>query len=342
MEPANDETTVDASDEVMMTTTSASTESAAATARAERRQARREAWALRTGRLSLTAPIILDLDGDGVERLSIHRARVRFDMDGDGDKERTSWVGKDDGILFLDRNSDGTISGVGEMNFTPDKTGATSSLGGLAAFDTNSDGKIATGDTQFAKFMVWKDANRNGIADQGEILTLQQADVKAVNLAATPVTERKAWRKSAILNTGTFTRLDGSSDALADVRLSYRNQPAVPAAADALAASAPDHVAELLAELGPGFGGGLFARLMSALGDDFAEGLLDRLDLDDPPSAAKQARLDALQQRASSLIEAAAAFGGDLGIDLLQLGTEGNDSGHGRGWHPSSRFERET
>ena len=62
-------------------------------------------------------PIILDMDGDGVE-ISIF-GEVSFDMDGDGYLERTDWVSQDDAFLVLDLNADGTRgAGDGQINQT--------------------------------------------------------------------------------------------------------------------------------------------------------------------------------------------------------------------------------
>ena len=56
-------------------------------------------------------PIILDLDGNGVGRVSkfgmlfVINGGAMFDHDGDGIATATSWVSGADGLLVLDRNA---------------------------------------------------------------------------------------------------------------------------------------------------------------------------------------------------------------------------------------------
>ena len=53
-------------------------------------------------------PIILDLDGDGVETVSLENG-VYFDHDGNLFAEKTGWAGADDAFLVWDRNRNGLI-----------------------------------------------------------------------------------------------------------------------------------------------------------------------------------------------------------------------------------------
>ena len=59
-------------------------------------------------------PIILDLDGDGVETTGV-KAGAYFDHAGDGFAEQTGWVGADDGLLVYDRNGNGVIDSGAEL-----------------------------------------------------------------------------------------------------------------------------------------------------------------------------------------------------------------------------------
>lgn len=50
-------------------------------------------------------PLVLDLDGDGLETLG-GDGTVLFEHDGDGIKHGTGWVGADDALLVMDRDGD--------------------------------------------------------------------------------------------------------------------------------------------------------------------------------------------------------------------------------------------
>ncbi|WP_333839787.1 hypothetical protein [Pelomicrobium sp.] len=85
-------------------------------------------------------PIILDLDGDGLETVGL-ASNVYFDHDGDGVLTRTGWAGKDDALLVWDRNANGLIdTGVelfGDFTVLPNGTLAPNGFAALAALDAN-------------------------------------------------------------------------------------------------------------------------------------------------------------------------------------------------------------
>ena len=171
--------------------------------------------------VSIASPIALDLDGDGVELLSAAESTVRFDMDGDGVADDTSWVGGDDGFLFIDRDRDGTVSGAAELSFVGDVADARSDLEGLAAFDSDGNGRIAQGDARFADFRVWRDADGDGRVDAGEVRTLADHGIASVSLKGVAVAGGASIGGAAVLNTGSFAKLGGGAGGFADVALSF-------------------------------------------------------------------------------------------------------------------------
>ena len=59
-------------------------------------------------------PIILDLDGDGIETTSVFNG-TSFDYSKDGFAESTAWVRPGEGILATDTNDDGVINDGTEL-----------------------------------------------------------------------------------------------------------------------------------------------------------------------------------------------------------------------------------
>ena len=58
-------------------------------------------------------PLVLELDGDGIETSALgtqgRDSDVYFDHDGDFFAERTGWLDGDDGFLALDKNGNGGV-----------------------------------------------------------------------------------------------------------------------------------------------------------------------------------------------------------------------------------------
>ncbi|WP_281855891.1 hypothetical protein [Litoreibacter halocynthiae] len=143
-----------------------------------------------------TSPVILDLDGDGIE-ISFQLS-VSFDVDNDGYLEQTSWAAADDGFLVIDLAADGSVgTGDGVIDQARELAfglwgpeGATD-LQALAQatdehgnliFDSNGDGVLDSSDTLWSSFNVWQDVNQNGITDDGELLTLASLGITSINL----------------------------------------------------------------------------------------------------------------------------------------------------------------
>jgi len=113
------------------------------------------------------------------------------------------------------------VTDVSEISFVDDLPGAESDLDGLAAFDSNGDGKLSAADARFAEFGLWLDADGDGAVDQGETKTLAAIGIASINLTGTAVESTKALGEVAVVNTGTFTWVDGRTMALADAALTY-------------------------------------------------------------------------------------------------------------------------
>jgi Ca2+-binding RTX toxin-like protein len=176
---------------------------------------------------TIAAPIVLDYDGDGSGLVTVKDSTARFDMDGDGDTERTGWIAPGDALLALDRNRDGLIAGIQEISFIGDLVGATTDLEGLAAFDSNADGKISALDDRFAEFRLWFDNDSDGKTGAGELLSLSQAGIAEISLSSRKVeASERGPGSNVIYATGSFSRDDGSSGSLLDAGLAYATDDA--------------------------------------------------------------------------------------------------------------------
>ncbi|HST35717.1 MAG TPA: hypothetical protein VLK25_03700, partial [Allosphingosinicella sp.] len=166
-------------------------------------------------------PIVFDLDGDGVELVSSLTSNVYVDMNGDGIKDRTGWVGADDAFLALDRNGDGSVD-VSEISFIGDLPGAVSDLQGLAAHDSDHDGTIDADDAAYASFMIWQDSNQDGISQASELRSLAEAGIAYVSLTLNLTGEDPLTAAdNVIYSTSEYVLQNGTSRLLGDVMLSF-------------------------------------------------------------------------------------------------------------------------
>ena len=176
----------------------------------------------------LRDPLVLDLDGNGIAVSALGVAgqpgssNVHFDFSGNGHLDRTAWVGSGDGILVRDANHNGKVDGASELFGSDNQDG----FNVLEAFDTNHDNKIGSGDDVWADLRVWRDANGNGVVDDGELQTLTDAGVASINLARTQ--SGVSINDSKIGYTGSFTREDGTIGDASTVYLAVDHQNTAP------------------------------------------------------------------------------------------------------------------
>jgi Ca2+-binding RTX toxin-like protein len=156
-------------------------------------------------------PLVLDLDGDGLELTGISTRGPVFDYDGDGYGERGGWVSRDDGLLVLDANNDGRVADVGELFGGPGLSG----FAELAAHDLNADGVIDASDAVYAQLSVWRDLNQNRVVDAGEMLSLSEMGIASIGVGGTASTT--SINGNTVTATGGFTRTDGTTGLVGDI-----------------------------------------------------------------------------------------------------------------------------
>ncbi len=165
-------------------------------------------------------PLILDLDGDGIE-LTASNSAVLFDHNSDTLKTGTQWAKADDGILVRDLNGNGTIDSGRELFGDQTQittvnaqgqsvtTLAANGFQALSALDKDangmSDGVFDANDVAYSELRIWRDLNQDGVSQSNELLSLAESGVSAINLVQTPaqITQGKS----------TFTKTVSSVDA---------------------------------------------------------------------------------------------------------------------------------
>jgi len=161
-------------------------------------------------------PIILDLDGDGFEMTS-YRNGAEFDILGNGAKQNTAFVTGGDAFLALDRNGDGVINSGREL--FGDQLGAANGYEELRKLDDNGDGVIDKRDRRFGELLLFRD-NGNGITEDGELLTLEQAGIESLSLRYANA-DQQAAGGNRIAQLASYRRADGSLGRAGDAVLNY-------------------------------------------------------------------------------------------------------------------------
>lgn len=167
-----------------------------------------------------SSPIIIDLNGNGVQTYARDSQFVRFDLDNNGFAERTGWIDEYDGFLVRDLNGDGRINNGSELfgNHTLLANGkkAANGFDALKELDSNGDGKITRADDAWSELRVWQDRNQDAWSAKGELYTLDELGITELN---TEYTTSKLVDSSgnAHKQQSNAVMQDGSSVAVTDV-----------------------------------------------------------------------------------------------------------------------------
>jgi Ca2+-binding RTX toxin-like protein len=173
-------------------------------------------------------PVVLDMDGDGIELTGMGQTGAAYDFDDDGYLENSGWIGQGDGLLAYDVNLDGRIEGARELSLKMWAADAQTDFDGLRLyFDSNKDGVFDSRDAEFAKFRIWRDANANGKVDEGELLSLEAAGIRAIDINSYTdqfdVAKIKYNFGNTIHGLAEFVRTDGTRGTVADVSFATAN-----------------------------------------------------------------------------------------------------------------------
>ena len=158
-------------------------------------------------------PIVLDISGLGITTKSAADG-VYYDLDNNGFSEKTGWIDAKSGILVLDKDANGQIETgnelFGDRTILEDGKTASSGFAALAALDSNRDGVIDAKDDKFSELRIWVDRDGDGFSAPDELMTLEEAGIKSLNLSHTFVGQVDE-NGNTIARVGSFTRTDGTT-----------------------------------------------------------------------------------------------------------------------------------
>ncbi|WP_071323248.1 SdrD B-like domain-containing protein [Janthinobacterium sp. 1_2014MBL_MicDiv] len=158
-------------------------------------------------------PIVIDLNGDGVHTIARADFHGSFDLLGTGSAIQSGWVSAHDGLLAIDSNGNGKIDNISEL-FGGNEKGT--GFAKLSSYDSNHDGVVDAKDDKFAELRIWRDANSNGVTDDGELMSLHDAGVASLTVAYTELPFLDA-NDNLHLERSSATLVDGKTVDMTDV-----------------------------------------------------------------------------------------------------------------------------
>ncbi|MFL0418838.1 calcium-binding protein [Sphingomonas sp. 179-I 2A4 NHS] len=165
------------------------------------------------------SPLVLDLEGNGLNLTSKDgTGAVYWDIDSDGFRNATGWIGAGMGLLAVDLDQNGTIDNNLELFGNQPQNGLANGFQSLAAYDSNNDGVVDANDDQFGDLLVWTDDNGDGQSSVNELHTLASLDITSINLNYADV--NYTLNGNNVRQESTFT-MDGQTHTIADVWFSF-------------------------------------------------------------------------------------------------------------------------
>lgn len=227
-------------------------------------------------------PLVLDLDGRGIELVAPWQSNAVFDHDADGRQSAVGWVGRSNGILVFDTNGNGVVDSSAEWfgeSFAGRGSISDTSQNGfsaLASLVTTGSGVFSretalidpvTGKSYFDTVNVWIDGNQNGISEKGELKTLTELGIQSIDLHS--IHDGRQIAGGLIDSTAGFTLVDGTRRDIADIGLSELSSQGAPTASAINPASLifAEYVSKGYAEMASGQAKGIDAALATKAPD---------------------------------------------------------------------------
>jgi hypothetical protein len=172
--------------------------------------------------LAGVSPIVLDLNGDGIQTTSMDLTGGRFDLLNDGNPIPSGWLSPEDGFLAIDTNGNGVIDDRSELFGGAVGEG----FAKLASFDSNADGVVDAADARFAELEIWQDKDGDHRTGAGELGSLVDFGIRS--LSTSYVTAPELQNGNLLLERGTATLTDGGNIQIADAYFEVPSQTVLP------------------------------------------------------------------------------------------------------------------
>jgi hypothetical protein len=163
--------------------------------------------------------VIIDTDGSGFHLTSAAEG-IKWDFFGNGHAIQIAWTakGSTNGWLAMP-NSKGQITSARPLfsnlanQPTPPAAIGPNGLNALKLYDTNGDGVIDKNDYPYwSEMRVWIDSNHDGVAQPGELHTLDSIGIGSISLGYTlsPLTDKNGnqFRLKGSLNPDKTDKVD--------------------------------------------------------------------------------------------------------------------------------------
>lgn len=167
----------------------------------------------------IESPLVLDIAGTGISLTNVNgNDSVYWDLNADGFRERSGWVGAGTGLLAIDLNNNGIIDDNSELFGNRPADSIANGFEALELYDTNMDGVIDANDAQFSDLRVWLDVDGDGFSQPDELHTLASLDITSINLAYSNVSY--AIEGNYILQESSFV-MNGQNHVIGDAWFSF-------------------------------------------------------------------------------------------------------------------------
>lgn len=162
---------------------------------------------------ALCDPLVINVGADTVD---IADQKFLFDLDGDGNKEEISGLGKGSGFLALDKDGDGKINNGKELF----GTGSGDGFKDLSLYDSDLNGWIDESDPVFDRLKIWYKTG----SGEDRLISLRDAGIGAIYLGNVSTDFSDKNQETGDLNgiirkTGIFLRENGEVGTLQHVDL---------------------------------------------------------------------------------------------------------------------------